>query len=171
MCLKNESVSHLVMHNSLRPHGYSPPGSSLSHPVIPGWASLWKQWQFLHNWIHCPPMRTSTESISVVKMLIFHIDYFKNCKVKSFIRFRLFATPWTLAHQAPPSMGFSRQEYWSGLPFPSPGDLPNPGIKPRSPTLRSDVLTSEPPGKPLKIVKIWVFKNKYKGFKREGFSL
>ena len=119
MCLKNESVSHLVMHNSLRPHGYSPPGSSLSHPVIPGWASLWKQWQFLHNWIHCPPMRTSTESISVVKMLIFHIDYFKNCKVKSFIRFRLFATPWTLAHQAPPSMGFSRQEYWSGLPFPS----------------------------------------------------
>ena len=47
---------------------------------------------------------------------------------------RLFATPWTVAYQAPPSMGFSRQEYWSGLPFPSPGDLPNPGIKPVSPT-------------------------------------
>ena len=44
--------------------------------------------------------------------------------------------PWTVAHQAPPSMGFSKQEYWSGLPFPSPGDLPNPGIEPRSPTLR-----------------------------------
>ena len=45
-------------------------------------------------------------------------------------------------------MGFSRQEYWSGLPFPSPGDLPNPGIKPRSPALQADTLTSEPPGKP-----------------------
>ena len=56
--------------------------------------------------------------------------------------------PWTVAHQAPPSMGFSRQEYWCGLPFPSPGDLPNPGIKPRSPTLQADTLTSAPPGKP-----------------------
>ena len=56
--------------------------------------------------------------------------------------------PWTVAHQAPPSMGFSRPEYWSGLPFPSPGDLPNPGIKPRSPALQADFLTSEPPGKP-----------------------
>jgi len=54
-------------------------------------------------------------------------------------------TPWTVAHQAPPSMEFSRQEYWSGLPFPSPGDLPNPGIKPRSPALQADALTSEPP--------------------------
>ena len=60
---------------------------------------------------------------------------------------RLFATPWTVAYQAPPSTGFSRQEYWSGLPFPSPGDLPNPGIKPGSPTFQADALTSEPPGK------------------------
>ena len=51
-----------------------------------------------------------------------------------------------IANQAPPSMGFSRQEYWSGLPFPSPGDLPDPGIEPRSPTLQADVLTSDPPG-------------------------
>ena len=50
--------------------------------------------------------------------------------------------PWTVAHQVPPSMGFSRQEYWSGLPFPSPGDLPNPGIEPKSPTLQADALTS-----------------------------
>ena len=49
--------------------------------------------------------------------------------VKWLSRFRLFATPWTVAYQAPPSMGFSRQHYWSELPFPSPGDLPNPGIK------------------------------------------
>ena len=55
---------------------------------------------------------------------------------------RLFATPWTAAHQAPLSMGFRRQEYWSGLPFPSPGDLPNPGIKPRPPALQADSLPS-----------------------------
>ena len=59
---------------------------------------------------------------------------------------QLFATPWTVAHQAPPSMEFSRQEYWSGLPFASPGDLPNPGIEPRFPTLQVNTLPSEPPG-------------------------
>ena len=53
-----------------------------------------------------------------------------------------------IAHHAPLSMGFSRQEYWSGLPFPSSGDLPDPGIEPRSPALQADALTSEPPGKP-----------------------
>ena len=58
-----------------------------------------------------------------------------------------------VARQAPLSIGFSRQEYWSGLPFPSPGDLPNPGIKPRSPSLQADTLTSEPPGKPAEVHK------------------
>ena len=62
----------------------------------------------------------------------------------------VFATPWTVGYQAPQSMEFSRQEYWSGLPFPSPGDLPNPRIEPRSPALWADSLPSEPPGKPLK---------------------
>ena len=57
-------------------------------------------------------------------------------------------TPWTVAHQAPLSMGFPRQEHWSGVPFPSPGDLPNPGIKPRSPALQADSLLTELPGKP-----------------------
>ena len=61
--------------------------------------------------------------------------------------FRLFATPWAVAYQVPPSIGFSRQEYWSGLLFPSPGDLANPGVEPRSPTLQADALPSEPPGK------------------------
>ena len=56
-------------------------------------------------------------------------------KVKSLGHVRLFATPWTVAHQDPPSMGFSRQEYWSGLPLPSPGDLPDPGIESGSPAL------------------------------------
>ena len=70
---------------------------------------------------------------------------------------RLFATLWTaahqaVAHQAPLSMGFRRQEYWSGLPFPSPGDLPNPGIKPRPPALQADSL---PSGKPLQNVKVF----------------
>ena len=59
-------------------------------------------------------------------------------KVKSLSHVQLFVMLWTVAHQAPPSMGFSRQEYWSGLPFPSPGDLPNPGIEPRSPALQAD---------------------------------
>ena len=69
-------------------------------------------------------------------------------KVKSLSLDRLFAIPWTVAYQAPPSMGFSRQEYWSGLSFPSPGDLSNQGIEPRSPALQADALLSEPPGKP-----------------------
>ena len=61
---------------------------------------------------------------------------------------RLFAIPWTVGQQASLTMGFSRQEYWSGLPCPPPGELPNPGIEPRSPTLQADSLPSEPPGKP-----------------------
>ena len=64
--------------------------------------------------------------------------------MKLLSRIRLFVTPWTVAYQAPLFMGFSRQEYWSGLPFPSPGDLPNPGIEPGSPVLQTDALPSEP---------------------------
>ena len=64
-------------------------------------------------------------------------------KVKSLSRVRLFVTPWTAAYQAPQSMGFSRQEYWSGVPFPSPGDLPNSGIERGSPILEADALLSE----------------------------
>ena len=68
--------------------------------------------------------------------------------MKSLSPVQLFATPWTVAYQAFPSMGFSRPEYWSGLPFPSPGDLPNPEIEPGSSALEAGTLTSEPPGKP-----------------------
>ena len=68
--------------------------------------------------------------------------------MKSLSRVLLFAIPWTVAYQAPPSMEFSRQEYWSGLPYPSPGDLPDPGIEPGSPALQADALPAEPPGKP-----------------------
>ena len=67
--------------------------------------------------------------------------------MKSLSHVRLSATPWTVAYKASPSMGFSRQEYWSGLPFPSPEDLPDRGMEPSSPAFEADALTSEPPEK------------------------
>ena len=82
---------------------------------------------------------------------------FKDCerkKVKSLSRVWLFATPWNIAYQAPLFMGFSRQQYWSGLPFPSPGGLPDPGVEPMSPALQEDTLLSEPVRKPKKSVKL-----------------
>ena len=72
-------------------------------------------------------------------------DYTVKVKVKSLSHVQLVATPWTITYQDLPTMGFPRQEYWSGLPFPSPGDLPNPGIELRSPVLQADALPSEPP--------------------------
>ena len=81
-----------------------------------------------------PKFLTHRSLVGPVCMLVSHV--------------RLFATPWTVACQAPLSMGFSRQEYWSGFPFPSPGDLPNPGIEPGSTTLQADTFLPEPPGKP-----------------------
>ena len=72
--------------------------------------------------------------------------------MKSLSRVWFFVIPWTLAYHAPPSLWFSKQEYWSGLPFPSPGDLPDPGIEPRSHTLLADALLSEPLGKPYGIL-------------------
>ena len=71
--------------------------------------------------------------------------------MKSLSRVRLFVIPWSVVYHASPSMGFSWQEYWSGLPFPSPGNLPDPEIKPRSPALQADALPSEPPGKPFTV--------------------
>ena len=76
------------------------------------------------------------------------IEKMRRSEMKSLSRVQLFVTPWTVAYQAPLSMEFSRQEYWSGLPFLSPGDLPNPGIEPGSPALQADALPSESPGKP-----------------------
>ena len=76
------------------------------------------------------------------------IHLFLRTTHKVLSRVWLFVTPWTIACQASPSMGFSRQVYWSGLPFPFPGDLTDPGIKPESPALQADSLPSEPPWKP-----------------------
>ena len=75
------------------------------------------------------------------------VTTWKWSEVKWLNRVWLFATPWTVAYHAPMSMEFSRQEYWSGLPFPSPGEFPNPGIEPRSSALQADSLLPEPPGK------------------------
>ena len=85
---------------------------------------------------------TGTEKKKIPRNIIYVV------KVKSLSRVRLFATPWTIAHQAFLSMGLSRQEYWSGLPGPSPGDLPDPGMEPTSPALQVDALLLEPSGKP-----------------------
>ena len=73
---------------------------------------------------------------------------------KSLSCVQLFATLWTVAHQAPLSRGFARQEYWNGLPFPPPGDLPDPSIKPASPALAGEFFTPVPPGKPFHEVSI-----------------
>ena len=70
--------------------------------------------------------------------------------MKSLSFVQLFETLWTVAYQAPPFMDFSRQEYWSELPFPTLGDLPDPGIKPVSPALAGSFLTTAPPGKPMR---------------------
>ena len=84
-------------------------------------------------------IKSCSLSSGIVDIFKFHFLSMK-VKVKSLSRVQLFATPWTIAYQAPPAMGFFRQEYWSGLPFPSPGDLPDPRIKPRSPALQADSL-------------------------------
>ena len=75
------------------------------------------------------------------------------------VMFSIFATPWTVVHQAPLSMEFSRQEFWSGLPFPSPGDCPNPGIKPKSPALQAEsflLIHQGSPGVIITVLWIWV---------------
>ena len=79
-------------------------------------------------------------SVQVTKVLLLLFSHL--------VRSNCFATPQTIAHQAPQSMDFSRHEYWSGLPFASAGQLPDPGIKPASPALAGGFFTTEPPGKP-----------------------
>ena len=98
----------------------------------------------------------ATECSSTCKELFeggrHYLHYFHHSLVKSLSHFRLFATPWTVAHQAPLPLGFSRQEHWSGLPFPPPRDHPNPGIipmSPRSPALAGRFSIIGPPGKPI----------------------
>ena len=88
--------------------------------------------------------------------LCFYVLHVKSimCVSRSLSHVSLFETPWTVAHQAPLSMGLSRKQYWSGLPCPSPGDLSDPRIEPGSPAEESDSLPSEPPGKPEKYITV-----------------
>ena len=108
------------------------------HPIwlwsLVGWHHPWRlsqEWVSGSGWTQEPRQRAWHARM---------LNYFSHVWV--------FMTLWTIAHQAPLSMGFFRQEYWSGLPFSSPKDLPSPGIKPRSPTLQVDFLPFELPGKP-----------------------
>ena len=96
----------------------------------------------------CLLSRSKVGSLWILFLFLIFSSYEMKWKCQFLRHVWLFVTSWTVAHQAPLSMEFSRQEYWSGLPFPSPGDLPNSGIKPGSPTLQADSLPSETPGKP-----------------------
>ena len=114
-----------------------------------GWWSLagYSPWG-RKSWTQLSDSTATTYNSNFMLFTSEHVDlYSLKVKVKLLSRVQLFATPWTVAYQAPPSMGFSRQEYCSGLPFPSPGELPNPRIEPGSPALQTDALPSEPPGK------------------------
>ena len=94
----------------------------------------------INNFRYADDTTLMAESEEELKSLLMKVKV----KVKSLSRVRLFTTLWTVARRVPLSMGFSRQEYWSGLPFPSPGDLLNPWIEPGSPALQADALSSEP---------------------------
>ena len=105
---------------------------------------------YTHSWASLTPLSTpplksaqNTSLSSLCYTAMSHCECVSHCCV------RLFVTPWIVVCQSPLSMEFSRQEYWSGLPFPSPGDLPDSGIKPRTPELQTDSLPSEPNGSPI----------------------
>ena len=97
--------------------------------------------------------RSNRHATSPLDFISYHSSiYTFMCVLHRFSRVQLFVTLWTVACQAPLSMGFSRQEYWSGLPCPPPGDLPNPGVEPAclmSPALAGEFFTTEPRGKPI----------------------
>ena len=101
----------------------------------------WKQWYILFSW--------ALKSLQTVSAAIKRLVPWKKRKGKGKLAHQLFVITWTVACPAPLSMEISRQEYWSGLPFPSPGYLPNPGIKPRSSALQADSLPTELLGKPM----------------------
>ena len=115
-----------------------------------GWWTHSLPW--LWRWFHgCEPMSKITKLCTLDTCNLSCVSYTLKVKVKLLSCVQLFATPWTVAYQAPPSMGFSRWEFWTGLPFPSPRDLPNPGIKPAAKLLQAcptlcDPIDSSPPG-------------------------
>ena len=154
--LKRQSFFSACTHNPAQscptlcdPRDGSPPGSSVPGILqtrILQWLAISFSLQFL-----IPSAFQFLQILIFIMLKSFHnnIKPLTQClkvKVKLLSCVQLFATQWTVAHQAPPSMEFSRQEYQSGLPFPSQGDLPDPRIEHWSPTLRADALPSEPLG-------------------------
>ena len=107
----------------------------------------------------CTPVDNPTWTMSLIQghTVCPHYNYFIAVVVKSLTHVQLFATPWTVAHQAPLTVVFPRQEYWSGLPFPSPRDPSRSGIKSASPTLAGGFFTTELPGKPINHPNSFVF--------------
>ena len=151
--VKSESVSCSAVFRSLWSMDYSLAGSSINvilQAKILEWVAIpffrGSSWARVQTWVSCIAGRFFIAEPPGKPHIHIHEESERK-KVKSLSRVLLFATPWTVAYQASPLMGFSRQEYWSGLPFPSPGDLPDPGIEPGSPALQTDALPSEPPGK------------------------
>ena len=111
------------------------------HRAAKSWAQLKRLSVHVHT--RTPHTGTRTEGHEALSLAILCYGLMPWSEVKSLSRVRLFVTPWTVADQAARSMGFSRQGCWSRLPFPSPGDLPDPGIEPGSPALQADTLLSE----------------------------
>ena len=136
------SVSGSVMSDSWGLVDCSPPGFSV-HGILQARILEWfaitfshvRRWENINEHLNVRLQPCGTYSFNCLKV-----------KVKLLSRVRLFVTLWTVTYQAPLSVEFSRQEYWSGLAFPSPGDLPDPGTKPGSPALQADSSPSEPPG-------------------------
>ena len=144
-------------------HQLLPPGFRLRTPREQTLAShlAGSKWLWIQMWFPTPGPTAARSGISgkflhlklSLGSAICKTTFKEQLGKESFSRIWFLATPWTVAYQAPPSMGFSRQEYWSELPFPSPGELPDPGIKPislASPALQADSSTSELQGSPRK---------------------
>ena len=153
-------ISHSFGSDSCDPVNCSPPGFSIHGiilaEILAAAAKLLQSCPTLCNSVDGSPSGSPVSGILQARILEWVAIAFSNAwkwkvKVKSLSHVQLFATPWTAAYQAPPSMGFSRQEYGRGVPFPPSGDLPNPGIKPMfpvSPALQTNSLPLAPPGKP-----------------------
>ena len=93
----------------------------------PDWKNTNALFSLYNQWVHFPPSQKKSKAV-----VLTCVSCVCACLLSHFRHVQLFTSPWIIAHQAPLSMGFSRQEYWSGLPWPPPGDLPDPGIEPIS---------------------------------------
>ena len=143
-CMHSKNVLSCIFYYQINIFNFSFLWSSKSKESTYNLLKNIKQWEekcnmFVYGvqYVSCSQLFLGMYCTNEKKLFISYALKMK-VKVKLLSRVWLFVTSWTVAHQAPPSMGFSSQEYWSGLPFPSPGDLPNPGIEPGSPAFQAD---------------------------------